>query len=186
MDWSDVAETVGKVAPIAGGALAGQAGSAIGGLLARALGVEATPEALEQAVANPEAAAKLKAIESEHQREIMSMTLQAETNRLAEVNATMRTEAKADDAYVRRWRPTFGYLVAVSWALQSIAIGWTIVASPEEAGIVAQAITALTPMWSVALAILGINVHKRSQDKQVSAGQRPTGFMDAIGAIRNK
>jgi hypothetical protein len=186
MDWSDVAETVGKVAPIAGGALGGPAGSAIGDLLARALGVEATPESLKKATENPEAAAKLKAIEHEHQREIMSMTLQAETNRLAEVNATMRTEVKADDAYVRRWRPTFGYLVAVSWALQSIAIGWTIVATPEEAGTVAQSITALTPMWSVALAILGINVHKRSQDKQVSAGQQPVGFMGALSAIRKK
>jgi hypothetical protein len=184
MEWKDVAETVGKAAPMAGSLLYGQAGERVGRIVATALGVEARPEAVEQALqADPEAAERLKRLEQDHKREIMSLTLQAETTRLAEVNETIRTEAKADDAYVRRWRPTFGYLVAVSWALQSIAIGWTIIATPEEAGTVAQSITALTPMWSVALAVLGINVHKRSQDKQVAAGQQPGGFMGMIKGI---
>jgi hypothetical protein len=28
-------------------------------------------------------------------------------------------------------------------------------------------------MWSVALAVLGVNVYKRSQDKEVDAGLKP-------------
>ncbi len=185
LGWSDVAETVGAFAPAAGGALGGPAGAAVGALIARALGVEAEPGAVAKAVQeDPKAATRLRRLEQEHEQEILSLTLQAETSRLAEINESFRTEAKADDAYVRRWRPTFGYLVAVSWALQSVAIGWSIIASPEQAGTVAQSITALTPMWSVALAVLGINVSKRSADKQVAAGQRPTGFIDLVKGIR--
>jgi len=41
-------------------------------------------------------------------------------------------------------------------------------------------VTALTPMWGIALAVLGVNVHKRSQDKQVAAGQAPSGILNAI------
>jgi hypothetical protein len=61
------------------------------------------------------------------------------------------------------------------------AIAWAIVARPEQAGSVAQAITALTPMWGVALAVLGINVSARSRDKCVQAGQAPApGLLQAL------
>lgn len=180
MNWTDAAKTIGKIAPGIGAAVGGPAGSAVGGLIATALGVDSTPEAVAQAASDPDAAIKLRQIEQEHEREILSLTLQAETARLSEINKTMRAETETDDAFVRRWRPTFGYMVALSWALQSIAIGWTIVAAPDHAGNVAQSITALTPMWAVALAVLGVNVHNRSKDKQVSAGQNPASFIDMI------
>ena len=181
MDWRDAAETVGKAAPMLGGLLYGQAGAGVGRLIAGALGVEDDPAKVQAAMQDdPNAALKVQRLQQEHERELMTLALEAETSRLAEVNKTMRAEAGAEDAYVRRWRPTFGYMVALAWALQSIAIGWTIVATPEQAGVVAQTITALTPMWAVALSILGINVHKRSQDKQVAAGQKPSTFLDAI------
>ena len=47
-----------------------------------------------------------------------------------EVNATLRAETRAEDAYVRRWRPTFGYAVTAAWGLQMAAIAWTVVAHP--------------------------------------------------------
>jgi len=194
MSWRDAVEEVAKYAPAVAAALGGPAA---GGITAGAsrmvtglLGVEDSPAGLVGAMQDTEKRAELIRINNEHREKFERLRLDAEaaqaaeeTARLAEVNETIRTEAKADDAYVRRWRPTFGYLVAVSWALQSIAIGWTIIATPEEAGTVAQSITALTPMWSVALAVLGINVHKRSQDKQVAAGQQPGGFMGMIKGI---
>ncbi len=181
MDWSDVAEVVGKAAPMLGGLLGGPAGAGVGHLIAGVLGVECDQAKVKEAMqADPDAVVKLQRLQQEHERELMTLALEAETNRLAEVNKTMRAEAGAGDAYVRRWRPTFGYMVALSWALQSIAIGWTIVATPEQSGVVAQTITALTPMWAIALSILGITVHKRSQDKQVAAGQAPSGFIDLI------
>lgn len=177
MDWGDIKDAVASVAPTLGTALAGPAGGAVGGMLATALGVDQTPEAVSQAIkADPQAAVKLREVEAGLER----AQIEAGTKRLETVNETIRTEAKSDDAYVRRWRPTFGYLVALAWLLQSCAIGLAVVSDPAQAGNISQAVTALTPMWSVALAILGINVHNRSQDKRVAAGQNPGSFMDAI------
>ncbi|HIC79856.1 MAG TPA: hypothetical protein EYP07_02670 [Kiloniellaceae bacterium] len=154
----------------------------MGGLVAKALGTEASPSAVAQAIeADPAALERVRKLELDHEAELTRMHLEAETARLAEVNQTMRAEAASHDPYVRRWRPTFGYLTALARIIQCAAIAWSIVASPEQAGSVAQAVTALTPMWGVALAVLGINVTSRSRDKQVAAGQTPApGIAGAI------
>lgn len=182
MDWSDLGGIVAKAAPLVGSLLGGPAGGAVGGLVAKALGTDSEPAAVAEALkANPAALERVRKLELENERELTRMHLEAETTRLAEVNKTMRAEAASDDAYVRRWRPTFGYLTALAWIVQCAAIAWSIVASPEQAGSVAQAVTALTPMWGVALAVLGVNVAKRSQDKQVQAGQKPAdGLLGAL------
>lgn len=183
--WSEITDVVGSAAPMVGGLLGGPAGSAAGRLVASALGVEAQPDKVASAVKNdPQAATKLKELEQEHARELRSMSLEAETARLSQVNRTMRAEAASNDAYVRRWRPTFGYLTAVTWAAQAGGIVYAIVATPQFAAELINAITALTPMWGVALAVLGINVHKRSQDKQVQAGQTSDGGM--LGALTER
>lgn len=190
--WKDAVDKVAQVAPAVATALGGPAAGGITAGAARMvtglLGVENTPEGLLGAIDDPAKLAELKRIDAEHRRELEKLRLEAEaaqaqeaTKRLAEINQTIRAEAASNDGYVRRWRPTFGYLVAIAWAVLTLAIAGSIVMAPGQAGTVAQAITALTPMWSVALAILGINVSKRSQDKQVAAGQPPApGFMGAI------
>lgn len=182
MNWSDVGGLVAKAAPLIGSLLGGPAGGAAGALIARALGTEATPEATAAALqADPEALERVRKLELAHEADLTRMHLEAETARLGEINATMRAEAASHDGYVRRWRPTFGYLTAASWAVQCGAIAWAIVARPEQAGSVAQTITALTPMWGVALAVLGINVSARSRDKCVQAGQAPApGLLQAL------
>lgn len=179
MDWQAL---VKSAAPLVGSLLGTPAMGAAIGMIANALGSDADPEAIAKAMASdPEAMHKLRKLELEHEASLKRMVLEAETARLGEVNRTMRAEAASNDAYVRRWRPTFGYLTAIAWAIQCVLIGWSIVWEPENAGQVAQAIAALTPMWGVALAMLGVNVAKRSHDKQVAAGQRPPdGFLGAI------
>lgn len=190
MDWSwdSVKDTVAAAAPLLGGALGGPAGGAIGGLIASALGVENKPDAVAQALkTDPQAAFKLQELERTHQRELERMHLEAETARLSEINQTMRTEASANDGYVRRWRPTFGYMVALTWMIQSIAIAWAMVAEPEEAANLINAVTALTPMWGIALSILGINITSRSRDKRVKQGQDGRGLLDKLtDALGNK
>ncbi|QDP60311.1 3TM-type holin [uncultured Alcanivorax sp.] len=176
MDWSDIGKMVGKAAPIVGTLLGGPAGGAVGGLVSQALGAGNDPDEVGEILkSDPAAYERIKRLEQEHERELKAMMLEAETAKLGHVNKTMRAEAASNDGYVRRWRPTFGYLAAISWALQSVAIAWSFVWAPEQAGQVSQAIAALTPMWGFALAVLGISVHKRSQDKQVAAGQQPNG-----------
>lgn len=178
MNWKDA---VSKGAPLVGSLLGTPAAGAAIGMIASALGTDADPEAIARAMRDdPEAAHKLRQLELDHKETLTRLHLEAETARLTEINKTMRAEAASQDAYVRRWRPTFGYLTAVAWAIQCIAIALSIVWKPEHAGLVAQSITALTPMWGVALAMLGVNVSCRSKDKQVAAGQRPASFMDAI------
>lgn len=176
MNWSDISGAIGKAAPLVGSLLGGKAGGAVGGLVAKALGVENDPKAVSDAIAaDPEALQRIRELELQHEADLTRMHLEAETSRLTEINKTMRAEAAATDPYVRRWRPTFGYLTAVAWTVQCIAIAIAIVWKPEQLGTVAQAVTALTPMWGVALAVLGVNVTSRSKDKQVAAGQAPGG-----------
>lgn len=95
---------------------------------------------------------------------------QAETARLDVVNQTIRAEVASADPYVRRMRPTFGYIMALAWLLQMGAIAYVIVADPAQAGAVIHAMAALSTIWSVGLAVLGIYVYKRSEDKKGRAG----------------
>lgn len=183
MDWSwdGVKESIGEFAPLLGSALGGRAGGAVGELIAGALGVENKPDAVAKALQNdPQAMIKLQELQKNHQRELERMHLEAETARLSEINQTMRAEATADDGFVRRWRPTFGYMVALTWLLQSVAIAWAMVAEPGEAADLINAVTALTPMWGIALSILGINITSRSRDKRVAKGQDGRGLLDKL------
>lgn len=85
---------------------------------------------------------------------------------IAEVNASLRTEVASGDAYVRRMRPTFGYVMALTWAGQMGAIAYVIVTDPGKAGAVIAAMASLGTIWTVGLSVLGIYVYKRSQEKQ--------------------
>lgn len=109
MNWSDVAETVAKVAPVAGGALAGRAGSAAGELIARVLGVDDSPEAVAKAVReDPEAALKLRKIEADLEATLIEGRAQVVT-----------AEAQGDSCLQRSWRPLtmlfFVLLIGLHW-----------------------------------------------------------------------
>lgn len=187
MKWSDVSGFVGKAAPVVGSLLGGPAGGAVGSLVASALGVEATPDNVAEALkSDPQAAVKLQQLENEHKQEMRRMVLESESNRLEQINQTMRAEAASSDPYVRRWRPTYGYTTCLTWFLQTCAIVAAIVAAsfvyPEHAAEImtglAQLMGAMLAMWSIALGVLGVSVRQRSADKQVMAGQAPTGILD--------
>ena len=103
-----------------------------------------------------------------------------------EVNATMRAETRAEDAYVRRWRPTFGYAVTAAWALQMAAIAWAVIAHPLDAPAIFAGAASLSAMWGVALAVLGIAVHERSRDKALAAGQPAPGLASLAAALLDR
>jgi hypothetical protein len=108
---------------------------------------------------------------SEANRHIEALSaLDAETDQawLTEVNRTIRAEVASDDAYVRRMRPTFGYVVAVTWAAQMGAVAYVIVTDPAAAGAVVASLGSLGTIWTVGLSVLGIYVYKRSQEKQAA------------------
>lgn len=89
---------------------------------------------------------------------------------LAQINQSLRTEARSEDSYVRRWRPTFGYAVALTWTATMGAVSWAIITEPKEAPAIIAALVNTSPIWGIALGVLGISVVKRSQDKANGAG----------------
>lgn len=82
------------------------------------------------------------------------------------VNQTIRAEVASEDAFVRRWRPSFGYAMALTWVLMMGAIAAAIVMTPLQAPAIIAALVNTSPIWGVALAVLGISVVKRSGDKR--------------------
>lgn len=99
--------------------------------------------------------------------------LQSDTARLVAINTTMVAESKSNDKFVRRWRPTFGYMIALTWLIQMAALGIVMVNTPADAPAVINSMASLSFMWGIALSVLGINVSKRSQDKALAAGHAP-------------
>lgn len=117
MEWKDVADAVGKAAPILGTLIGGPAGTVIGGLVAAGLGTANSPDAVSTALAtDPDAAVKLRQIEADQEVQLRNLAMQdaanaltAETARIQAVNITMQAEAKADHWPTYTWRPFIGF-----------------------------------------------------------------------------
>ncbi len=86
---------------------------------------------------------------------------------LSEINESLRSEIASEDKYVRRMRPTFGYLMAGTWAAQMFGIAYVIVFQTERAAFILEGMAALSTIWAVGLSVLGIYVYKRSEDKKI-------------------
>jgi hypothetical protein len=91
---------------------------------------------------------------------------------IAEVNATYRAEVSSSDAYVRRMRPTFGYMMAITWAAQMLGLAYIIVFDTGNAGFVLNAMGNLTVIWGAGLSVLGIYVYKRSEEKKAQGPEQ--------------
>ncbi len=118
MEWRDVAGAVGRAAPMLGTLLGGPAGGAVGAVVAAALGVNATPDNVAQALTtDPQAAIKLAEIESARTVKLQELVIDAEKHRLSAataeiqaVNTTMIAEAKAENWPTYSWRPFCGFV----------------------------------------------------------------------------
>lgn len=125
------------------------------------------------------AAETLQQVESEIARGAITIDQIKEANRhaedlkeidaalLTEINASLRAEILSNDKYVRRMRPTFGYLMAITWAAQMLGVAYIMIFETDKASVVIQAIESLSAIWAVGLSVLGIYVYKRSEDKRV-------------------
>lgn len=112
-----------------------------------------------------------------------------------QVNATMRAEYQSEDPYVRRWRPTWGYITAYSWAAEAAVIciavlfacGLAAAGKPGNANVLLAGLTdlinAMTMMWGIALTVLGVAVTARSRDKAIAAGETPPTMFGAITSL---
>src|SRR3982751_2022943 len=93
---------------------------------------------------------------------------QIDEGALSEINQSLRAEISSADPYVRRMRPTFGYLMAFTWAAQMFALAFVIVFRTAQAPVVFSAMGSLSVIWTVGLSVLGVYVYKRSEDKRLS------------------
>lgn len=117
MDWKDIQKDIAAAAPMLGTLIGGPAGTAVGSIIAAALGSANDPAAVQEALkTNPDAAVKLRQIESDQATRLQELTVTAESNRLAAatasitaVNATIQVEAKADHWPTYSWRPFIGF-----------------------------------------------------------------------------
>ncbi|MCR9218944.1 MAG: holin family protein [Alphaproteobacteria bacterium] len=139
---------------------------------------------LDALKASPEALAAFQA----QMQELEIRKLEEETKRLRTVNATMQAEYASDDKVVKRWRPVFGYCMAVTWVIQIAGTTggtlYAIIAAPANAGAIltaiGQATAATVPMWAVGLSVVGVSIIQRSQDKRVAAGVAGPGLLAGL------
>jgi hypothetical protein len=102
-----------------------------------------------------------------HTEEILRLQLEETSATLSFINETIRKEVDSGDKYVRRMRPTFGYLMAFTWAAQMFGVAYVIVFDTERAPYILNAMGSLGAIWGVGLSVLGIYVYKRSEDKKL-------------------
>lgn len=204
MDWGDVAQTVKKVAgvaaPLLGTVLAGPMGGAAGKLLASVFGCDATPDQVAAAVAtDPQAALKLKEIESNNALELQKAVLVAETNALVEdtkrilsVNETMRGEAAAEHWPTWAWRPFWGFVsggafLVVCVLVCTLAYQAVLGGKPEAINMIPQLVFAFVGLFGIPAAILGVaSWHRGMMQRQQAcpspapAGKAPFSLADVI------
>ena len=135
--WENIKEIIGGASPLLGSMIGGPVGGAVGTIIAKALGVEDKPEAIEKALRNkPDALLKIK--ELENTKEIAILQIELETKKLG-VNSILDDKRinndrnrdflsdvkdarnmqienlKQDDKFSKR----FIYLLAAFWSLFS-------------------------------------------------------------------
>jgi hypothetical protein len=105
-----------------------------------------------------------------HAEKIAELELSQYQTEIMQGNETIRAEVSSEDPYVRRMRPTFGYVMGLTWGAQMLALAYVIVFETDKAGFVIQAMTSLSGIWAFGLSVLGIYVYKRSEEKKFMPG----------------
>lgn len=166
----------------------------IGGALSRVDNPVA--QSASQALGNFETAMVGGAISAEqmaeanrHAEKLAELKSKEYETAMEEINQSIRAEVASEDVYVRRMRPTFGYLMAITWAVQMLGLAYVFTFKTERAPEVLNSMEALTTIWAVGLSVLGIYVYKRSEEKKgfasllgSKAAQAPVTKTDNISA----
>lgn len=119
--------------------------------------------ALTQGLISPEQLAEA----NRHAEAMAEINMMEYETSLEHVNKSLQAEISSDDKYIRRMRPTFGYLMALTWATQMFGLSYILIFKTEIAAQVMEGMAALSTIWAVGLSVLGVYVYKRSEDKKV-------------------
>ncbi len=131
-----------------------------------AKGAGAALDDLQRAVKNGAVTPEQLSAAQSHLEKMAAIEGESRAKTITQVNESLRAEVASNDAYVRRMRPTFGYMMAATWGAQMMAIAYVIVRDPARAGLVLNAMESLGTIWAVALSVMGIYVYQRSAEKK--------------------
>lgn len=135
--------------------------------------------AFQDAVINGGVSAEQMAAANAHIEKMAEIAGAHDAVAFTQVNESLRAEVASNDPYVRRMRPTFGYMMSITWGAQMLSLAYIIVTDPGRAGDVLNAMESLATIWAVALSVMGIYVYQRSVEK------RGGGMIDVRGDGRN-
>jgi hypothetical protein len=189
MDWGKIGDfLIGNGLPLLGGAVGGPVGAGVGKVIASAIGAGSgePEEVMGILTADPNAVLELKKVEAEHRHELRKITLEGEIANLGEINRTMREEIKSEDAFVRRARPGLVWAISGSVVLEVLAAVAVVFIAPEQIANLGTLYGAISIPQSIAAAVCGVYMKKRSDDKLVAAGGTtgPGLLSGVLGALR--
>lgn len=142
--------------------------------------------AVEDAISNNKITKDELSEANRHTEKMQEIEAMLDEATLKQINETFRQEVTSEDSYVRRWRPTFGYAVALTWVMIMSGVAYCIIFTPEFAPSIITSLVNCSALWSVALGVLGISVIKRSQDKIITAGKDLPAKSSFINFNKNK
>ena len=102
-----------------------------------------------------------------HIEALENLDEEANINTLKLVHEMMTKEMQAQDKFVRFWRPSFGYSVAIAWLVMMMTISYVVVFDSTNASAVILALVDTTSLWAIALGVLGVSVVKTSKDESL-------------------
>lgn len=179
-DWKDAARSVAKHAPMLATVLGGPVAGAVASVVASALGVENTPDAVIEAVrTNPEAAVKLAEIEKDKSlglQEIIARTqvarLEARTREVEAVNRQMEHESKSEHWAQWGWRPFNGFALGVLALLTGavVLIAYTAVVFGKAEVKMLEHIPGMLSAMGIIIgslsAVVGVSAYQRGREKR--------------------
>lgn len=188
MDWLSLAKVIAPLAPTLGGFLGGLiplpgaalAGQAIGGVIARQLGVEPTPQAVGDALARMSHEEKLAALNAATERARIEVNgfVEAEkqyfeTVRVAigETGQTMRAEITPENRhwFYTGWRPMAGWIFDFFSVAFGLILTWAAIRAmfgdPTSLKVLSDAWPIFAAYLGVLAAMVGVYIIGRSQEK---------------------
>lgn len=185
LDWRDLAaKVIGLGAPALGQALGGPLGGAAGKILAEALGADAQPAAVNDALSKTDPVASAVAASAARQAEAQWLAALADVARVqvAQVAETMRAEAASDDPLQRWWRPLYaleltlfecpGFAVALFHAV------WT--GEPQIVNGLVNLSALIMAYMAARFGVLGVYVSSRSRERRAVASGQDGGVIGGL------
>ena len=185
LDWKDLAaKVIGLGAPALGQALGGPLGGAAGKILAEALGADAQPAAVNDALSKTDPVASAVAASAARQAEAQWLAALADVARVqvTQVAETMRAEAASSDPLQRWWRPLYaleltmfecpGFAVALFHAVWS--------GEPQVVNGLVNLSALIMAYMAARFGVLGVYVSGRSREKRVATSGQDGGVIGGL------